>query len=62
MICGSITASEGVTQHSVVPLDDSVPLWVIWGGPTLVHPPYPAKVSHELGLELGALVRMYLLG
>jgi len=25
-------------------------------------PPYPAEVSHELGLELGTLVHMYLLG
>jgi len=53
---------EGVTQDPVIPLDDSVPLRVIWGGPTLVHLPYPAEVSHELGLELGTLVRMYLLG
>jgi len=55
-------APEGITQHPLVPLDDSVPLWVIWGGPTLVNPPYPAEVSHKLGQELGTLVCMYLLG
>jgi len=33
-----------------------------WGGSALVHSPYLAEVSYELGLRLGTLVRMYLLG
>jgi len=48
-------------QHSVVVLDNPVALWVIRDSPALIYPQKLIEVTHQLRLELGALVSVNML-